>query len=180
MNSLRQYKSHKTVHAARITSYSIPDANGITTVFFGDDRHAKLPQSRFGGQRPSDGYYVLYEDGYESWSPIEAFESGYTIVGREEDRALAQTMWDKFCAMADAGAFCTYTNGQQSLTCNEDRSEVDIDIMQVRSEAMKRAIESLKPNTGEVMLSMTQLVERARLIEEFLTEPRNTGGTPVQ
>ena len=24
------------------------------------------------------GYYVVYEDGYKSWSPAEAFESGYT------------------------------------------------------------------------------------------------------
>lgn len=24
------------------------------------------------------GYFVAYEDGYKSWSPAEAFESGYT------------------------------------------------------------------------------------------------------
>lgn len=24
------------------------------------------------------GYYVVYEDGYKSWSPAEPFESGYT------------------------------------------------------------------------------------------------------
>lgn len=26
------------------------------------------------------GYYVVYDDGYKSWSPAEAFESGYTLV----------------------------------------------------------------------------------------------------
>jgi len=26
------------------------------------------------------GYYVRYEDGYESWSPAEAFESGYALA----------------------------------------------------------------------------------------------------
>lgn len=26
------------------------------------------------------GYYVVYEDGYKSWSPAEAFESGYTRI----------------------------------------------------------------------------------------------------
>lgn len=26
------------------------------------------------------GYYICYEDGYESWSPAKAFESGYTLV----------------------------------------------------------------------------------------------------
>jgi hypothetical protein len=24
------------------------------------------------------GYYVVYDDGYKSWSPADAFESGYT------------------------------------------------------------------------------------------------------
>lgn len=27
-----------------------------------------------------DGYYVLYDDGYESFSPAEAFEDGYTLL----------------------------------------------------------------------------------------------------
>lgn len=27
------------------------------------------------------GYYVLYDDGYESWSPYEAFQQGYTQIG---------------------------------------------------------------------------------------------------
>lgn len=26
------------------------------------------------------GYYVRYKDGYESWSPAEAFENGYTRI----------------------------------------------------------------------------------------------------
>lgn len=26
------------------------------------------------------GYWVIYKDGYTSWSPAEAFEEGYTLV----------------------------------------------------------------------------------------------------
>jgi len=26
------------------------------------------------------GYYVVYKDGYESFSPAEAFEEGYTLI----------------------------------------------------------------------------------------------------
>ena len=26
------------------------------------------------------GYYVVYEDGYKSFSPAEVFESGYTLI----------------------------------------------------------------------------------------------------
>jgi hypothetical protein len=27
------------------------------------------------------GYYVVYEDGYKSYSPAEAFEGGYSLIG---------------------------------------------------------------------------------------------------
>jgi hypothetical protein len=30
-----------------------------------------------GGPNPLGGYYVLYEDGFESWSPAKVFEAGY-------------------------------------------------------------------------------------------------------
>lgn len=32
------------------------------------------------GVDPVGGYYVLYEDGFESWSPAKPFEDGYTRV----------------------------------------------------------------------------------------------------
>ena len=31
------------------------------------------------------GYYVRYPDGYESWSPAEAFEEGYTLVEEQAE-----------------------------------------------------------------------------------------------
>lgn len=32
------------------------------------------------------GYYVKYPSGYESWSPAEDFEDGYTLLEEEEDK----------------------------------------------------------------------------------------------
>lgn len=32
------------------------------------------------GVNPVGGYYVLYEDGFESWSPAKAFEEGYALL----------------------------------------------------------------------------------------------------
>jgi len=26
------------------------------------------------------GYYVVYEDGYESWSPTKEFQEGYELI----------------------------------------------------------------------------------------------------
>jgi hypothetical protein len=33
-----------------------------------------------GGDTPIGGYFVRYEDGYESWSPAKVFEEGYTRI----------------------------------------------------------------------------------------------------
>jgi len=32
------------------------------------------------------GYYVVYQDGYKSYSPAEAFEDGYTKESEDEER----------------------------------------------------------------------------------------------
>ena len=75
-----QYRCHKVVRAAKITALrqngnpDMPDLvlgeiGGIVTVL--PDWHAKnKPQV--------GGYYVVYEDGYRSYSPAKAFEEGYT------------------------------------------------------------------------------------------------------
>ena len=36
----------------------------------------------------ADGYYVLYPDGYKSWSPKKTFESAYRRITPEEERLL--------------------------------------------------------------------------------------------
>ena len=39
-----------------------------------------IPKSTYAGDKPSswkDGYEVIYEDGYRSWSPREVFEKAY-------------------------------------------------------------------------------------------------------
>lgn len=43
-------------------------------MIFAFDEYMQKHQPRAGG------YFVVYKDGYESWSPAEAFEEGYTRV----------------------------------------------------------------------------------------------------
>lgn len=76
------YKSHKTVRAAKITAFrpngdaDMPDLllgeiGGIITML--PDWHQKhKPQI--------GGYFVQYDDGYQSFSPAKAFEDGYTAI----------------------------------------------------------------------------------------------------
>ena len=90
-----KYQSHKIVHALKIkdivfdcelasTENRETDGSAMITpeeklfASFKVDREfvRRLPQNH-----PNEivgGYYVVYEDGYESWSPAKAFEDGYT------------------------------------------------------------------------------------------------------
>lgn len=101
MSDLPRYRCHKVVQAAKITTavreetseglqrhektvvtYVLtlevpgevePAFRVVSEKWF--ERNAELPAI--------GGYFVVYDDGYESWSPAEAFEKGYTLIDGE-------------------------------------------------------------------------------------------------
>ena len=79
-----RYKCHKIVHALKITACDSTMHDGMTLYFSTEDgidpiEIAEADVEPFLNLKDSDkGYYVLYEDGYFSWSPTKAFEEGYT------------------------------------------------------------------------------------------------------
>lgn len=81
-----RYKCHKLVHALKISAIEMLE-----------DRSAKIAPADKGyavfttkpgfpfkgassGNFDDPGYFVVYEDGYQSWSPTKAFEEGYTRI----------------------------------------------------------------------------------------------------
>jgi hypothetical protein len=77
-----RYKCHKEVHALKIAR--------VRPIGEGDDRQWEITPSEksyapfivdFAYVRKHDpqigGYYVVYDDGYKSFSPGKAFEEGY-------------------------------------------------------------------------------------------------------
>lgn len=77
-----RYKSHKTVWALKIATVELHAANGHI-LYPEDKRYApfRVPDDYIQKHNPQPGgYYVLYEDGYKSFSPAKAFEEGYTAV----------------------------------------------------------------------------------------------------
>ena len=61
------------------------------TTYIGIKKIEAEPQTRVG----TPGYRVRYEDGYESWSPKEAFEKAYIPVsGEKPDDTDANVLWD--------------------------------------------------------------------------------------
>lgn len=98
MRQLPQYQSHKKVWALKIKQvikHAHPDSKADDAVFeaspafqgahllFEDEGYAAIPIDAdwYRKHNPMPGgYYVVYEDGYKSYSPAKAFEEGYTAV----------------------------------------------------------------------------------------------------
>ena len=76
-----RYKSHKEVHALKIVRVENTTEGGT---LYPEDRSYDKIQVDFpymAKHNPFEGgYYVVYKDGYKSFSPAEAFEDGYTRV----------------------------------------------------------------------------------------------------
>lgn len=94
-----RYKCHKEVHALKIKDIRFDwedaatdgnrETDGSAVLSFFEERyapirvgndfvHKHLPTGR--KDKFINGYYVVYSDGYASWSPEQAFEEGYTLV----------------------------------------------------------------------------------------------------
>jgi len=84
-----RYRCHKEVWALKIkeiTDPTIPgnESDGSLMLHVEGDGYAPILVGREYVRRHSPkpgGYYVVYKDGYVSWSPADAFEEGYTLIG---------------------------------------------------------------------------------------------------
>lgn len=87
---LPRYQCHKIVQALKIKSIRSGFADGVDYLITPEDDGyppfgvslsyvlKNAPQSTV--EKMFGGYYVRYDDGYESWSPAKAFEEGYTRI----------------------------------------------------------------------------------------------------
>ena len=79
-----RYQSHKKVWALKIETLkpSVPD-NGTLLLTSQDTRFKPFILDSLFVQKhnpKAGGYYVVYDDGYNSYSPAKAFEEGYTLI----------------------------------------------------------------------------------------------------
>lgn len=78
------YRCHKEVRALKISAIEF-EADGSAKIAPLDDGYPPFLaragfRSRFQGTEADLGYFVVYADGYQSWSPAKAFEDGYTLI----------------------------------------------------------------------------------------------------
>lgn len=120
-----QYRCHKVVRAAKITA-----VEGHV-----EDNGMRLMLGEIGGQVDVDdiwlgkhgqldmpgGYYVVYDDGYTSFSPAKAFEEGYARIHQShQQRVVADlvALEAKFLALGnffDTKTFANLSAGEQEL-----------------------------------------------------------------
>lgn len=80
---LPKYKCHKEVWAFKIKEivYNEDSVNDDVIIFGFNGEASDVDKEYMDKHDPkSGGYYVLYKGGYQSYSPAEAFESGYTLI----------------------------------------------------------------------------------------------------
>lgn len=96
MRELPQYKSHKIVHALKIHNLDLDAETGAAVITPAEDGYGPfgVDAEYMGKHKPRiGGYYVVYEDGYKSWSPADAFEKGYTKIDGRDDVAHCAIHW---------------------------------------------------------------------------------------
>jgi hypothetical protein len=90
---MRKYRCHKEVQAGKIVSIE-PFGSSWALRIEGEEELEFVGHAWCVKHDPKvGGYYVSYADGYTSYSPAEAFESGYTLV----PEAAAPTLICDFC-----------------------------------------------------------------------------------
>lgn len=77
-----KYKSHKEVRALKIATID-REPDGSARIWPAEEGYPSFEVDAAYVEKHGPqvgGYYVVYEDGYASWSPPEAFEAGYTLI----------------------------------------------------------------------------------------------------
>jgi len=105
IEKIPQYKCHKIVCAfeiGKIESYTLFSVCGRYSAKVGMAYVDAQPLNK-------PGYYVRYENGYESWSPKAVFEAGYTLIDDTVDpmdvESVAAVLYENYCESVGGKAF---------------------------------------------------------------------------
>ena len=78
-----RYRCHKEVWALKIESITGNESDGSAVIVPEDAGYAEftVDAAYLRKHNPqAGGYYVVYKDGYKSFSPADAFEDGYARI----------------------------------------------------------------------------------------------------
>ena len=113
---LPKYQSHKVVAALKITEiYEVRDPEGALDLECEGPKGEpseliRVPLEYVEKHNPQvGGYFVVYQDGYQSWSPAKAFEEGYKIIDPVVIEEVSGTLMQE-CVTIGKGAICDREN----------------------------------------------------------------------
>lgn len=140
-----RYKCHKAVWALKIGAYEVLEDGSVrispADKFFTVFTTQRGIAERFHGTEEDQGYYVVYKDGYCSWSPTKAFEDGYTKIEAGENEYLNIQLQDgpikekgvNGCQIDDVITYCRdkiiefnnrIAESGESFACAENESAI--------------------------------------------------------
>lgn len=85
---MKKFQCHKIVKALKIASMDYMHVEDSHFYMLKDSEKETISVSLTweGKHKPKiGGYLVEYEDGYQSYSPAQAFESGYSLIEDEDN-----------------------------------------------------------------------------------------------
>lgn len=89
--ALPVYQCHKRVRAAKITWIARDGQNIRIELRWGEVKYRVIVDDEWLSKHHAveGGYFVVYDDGYTSYSPARVFEEGYTPIQRTENAAVS-------------------------------------------------------------------------------------------
>lgn len=100
---MKTYQCHKQVHAAKIVNIVRRDDGASILHLEGGSFLAKCDKFMAKHEPHCGGYLVAYSDGYESFSPAEAFEAGYTALEAVDPKSSGMTFGEAIGVLKRGG-----------------------------------------------------------------------------
>jgi len=148
---LPRYQCHKQIRAAKIAEVTLHDPTGSNppVEFAGGFLHfedKRIPCVAFDANfwnkhhPEKGGYFVIYTNGYISYSPAQAFEEGYTIIPSGPDAYKARVRQERD-ALEDnidrLELFLNKNSPQPNCPPDVQMSLLDVNLLNLQLNAMR-------------------------------------------
>jgi hypothetical protein len=186
-----QYQCHKKVRALKIKDVKPDETIFHADITFEGEQYAPLRVTRewyLKNLPRAGGYYVVYEDGYSSYSPAKAFEEGYKQIDNAEAVELRQVVPG---TLLHLNGIPVRTVGQVSLSTHPANWPLALENPETPAEDEKAMpifkehtlAESLEKNWGLKLVDAPRItkedIEAEIVAEYFFTAEQAVGDAPV-
>jgi hypothetical protein len=167
------FRCHKIVQALKIVAIETvrpqvvdggSSAYPARLKFDGPWAPIEVDASWVGTRRPQEGgYYVVYEDGYTSWSPAKQFEAGYTPVA---DWGLSEQQEPKYGIDGRTARIINRATGQpipddEPVIIFRAKDDMALEALTAYRNALEARCDDLAPDHSEAGIQMGEALAAA-------------------